>query len=55
MTDRNHRSAVTEADARYTPHEHEESRTLVRKAREHLRVSLRLGNEKRSTPPAPSR
>jgi hypothetical protein len=42
-------------DSSYTPHEHEEFKTLVRKGREQLRIRLATGHEVRANPPQPTR
>ncbi len=40
-------------DSRYTPHEHEELKSLVRKRREQLRRRLSVATDKPTSPPQP--
>jgi hypothetical protein len=53
MSNSQHSASGAVMDSSYTPHEHEELKSLVRKRREQLRRRLSAATDKRTTSPQP--
>jgi len=53
MSNSQHSASGAVLDSSYTPHEHEELKSLVRKRREQLRRRLSVATNKRTSAPPP--